>query len=130
MIEIVSGDEIRIGDAERKAAADRLGDELVSGRLTPDEHEERLDAVLAAKTQKELAVPFTDLPAIPQGRSPAVAPAASPDIWNRLMAGSSGIALVAFFILGFGFNGWAWAWLVFLVPGIIASMANAGERRR
>lgn len=132
MIGTMSADEVRIGDAERTAAADRLGEDLVSGRLTPEEHAERLDAVLAARTRKELAVPFEDLPALTQDRSPAppATLAKGTDIWNRLTAASSGIALVVFFIIGFGFGGWAWAWIVFLLPGIFASMANAGDRRR
>jgi hypothetical protein len=62
--------EIRIGDAERTAAAQELGEHFAQGRLTPDEHQERLDRVLGARTAAELAPLFADLPGSPyQGRA-------------------------------------------------------------
>jgi len=61
---------IRIGDAERTAAAQELGEHFAQGRLTPDEHQERLDRVLGARTAAELAPLFADLPGSPyQGRA-------------------------------------------------------------
>ncbi|RCV53653.1 DUF1707 SHOCT-like domain-containing protein [Marinitenerispora sediminis] len=56
-------DHVRASDADRDRVADRLRDALAEGRLTQDEHEDRLDAVYRAKTLGEL-VPITrDLPA-------------------------------------------------------------------
>jgi hypothetical protein len=61
--------EIRIGDAERTAAAQELGEHYAQGRLTPDEHQERLDRVMGARTAAELTPLFADLPGSPyQGR--------------------------------------------------------------
>jgi hypothetical protein len=53
---------LRIGDAERDAAADLLGEHFVAGRLTLDELNERLESVLRAKTQEDIAAVMDDLP--------------------------------------------------------------------
>ena len=55
----------RIGDAAREAAVDLLRDHMAAGRLSLDELDERMAAALAAKTQADLDVLFTDLPADP-----------------------------------------------------------------
>lgn len=54
---------LRASDADRDRVADQLREALAEGRLTPDEHAERLDAVYAAKTYAELAPIVEDLPA-------------------------------------------------------------------
>jgi len=54
--------ELRIGDAERERAASQLAEHYAVGRLTQDEHAERLDQVWAARTQAELDPVFADLP--------------------------------------------------------------------
>jgi hypothetical protein len=53
---------LRIGDAERDAAAADLGEHYAAGRLSLDELHERLDAVLAAKTFGQLTRLMADLP--------------------------------------------------------------------
>jgi hypothetical protein len=53
---------IRLSDAERDAAAADLGEHFAQGRLTADEHAERLEQVWAAKTRGEVAPIFRDLP--------------------------------------------------------------------
>jgi DUF1707 SHOCT-like domain len=53
---------LRIGDAERDAAAADLGEHYAAGRLTLDELNERLDAVFSATTLGQLAKVMTDLP--------------------------------------------------------------------
>ena len=53
---------LRIGDAERDAAAADLGEHYAAGRLTLDELHERLDAVFAAKTAGQLTRIMADLP--------------------------------------------------------------------
>jgi hypothetical protein len=53
---------LRIGDAERDAAAADLGEHYAAGRLTLDELNERLDAVFAAKTLGQLTRVMADLP--------------------------------------------------------------------
>lgn len=53
---------IRIGDAEREEAVRRLGEHYEAGRLTAEEHGDRIEAALRAKTTVELRDVFFDLP--------------------------------------------------------------------
>jgi uncharacterized protein DUF1707/cell wall-active antibiotic response 4TMS protein YvqF len=55
--------ELRASDADRDRIADILRDALAEGRLTADEHAERVEGVLNAKTVGELEVFIRDLPA-------------------------------------------------------------------
>ena len=54
--------DLRIGDAEREQAAAELGEHYAQGRLTTDEHRERLDQIWAARTRRQLGPVFADLP--------------------------------------------------------------------
>jgi hypothetical protein len=68
--------DLRASDADRDRIADILREALAEGRLTADEHAERVEGVLAAKTVGELEVFIRDLPAAHQRRSaPGFAPA-------------------------------------------------------
>lgn len=63
---------LRASDADRDGAAAVVNDALAEGRLTADEHSERLDAIYSAKTQAELAPLLADLPgqrAVAQART-------------------------------------------------------------
>jgi hypothetical protein len=53
---------LRIGDAERDAAAADLGEHYAAGRLSLDELNERLDAVFSSKTLGQLTRIMADLP--------------------------------------------------------------------
>jgi hypothetical protein len=76
----MSDQSIRLSDAEREAAAADLGEHFAQGRLTADEHAERLEQVWAAKTRGEIAPIFRDLPSPYAAVS---APAPMPDrYWN------------------------------------------------
>ena len=55
-------EHLRIGDKEREQAASALGEHYAQGRLTTEEHSERLDRIWAAKTRSELSPIFRDLP--------------------------------------------------------------------
>ncbi|MBW0106356.1 DUF1707 domain-containing protein [Pseudonocardia sp. KRD291] len=65
--------ELRISDADREVAAQRLHAALGEGRITLVELEERLDVVYAAKTFAQLEPPLADLPG--HGPDPAGIPA-------------------------------------------------------
>jgi Domain of unknown function (DUF1707) len=54
--------DVRIGDAERDAALTQLREHFVAGRLTFDELTERIDAALAARTQRQIDRVMADLP--------------------------------------------------------------------
>jgi len=73
--------DLRIGDAEREAAADHLREHFAQGRLTQEEFTQRLDAIFAAKTQNQLGAITSDLPQPAAGPSAPlpVAAAASQD---------------------------------------------------
>jgi hypothetical protein len=64
---------LRVGDAERDAAAADLSEHYIAGRLTLSELHERLSAVFAAKTRGQLGRPFVDLPTLRQPPRPAPA---------------------------------------------------------
>ena len=58
----MSDQSIRLSDAERDAAAADLGEHFAQGRLTAEEHADRVDQVWAARTRGEVAPIFRDLP--------------------------------------------------------------------
>lgn len=55
--------DLRASDADRELVADLLRDAYAEGRLTIEEHSERMEAVYAARTFGELAPLTRDLPA-------------------------------------------------------------------
>ena len=81
---------LRASDADRDRAASMLNEAMAQGRLTAEEHSDRLDAVYAAKTHADIVPVIDDLPAASQ----AVTPAASPD---PAAAAATGRRLVAVF---------------------------------
>jgi len=85
------GSEIRVGDAEREAAAAQLRDHYADGRLTLDELNERLDQTFAAKTRADLNVLTRDLPMAPR---PVTGPALTgPAFTGTAFTGTGGRAL-------------------------------------
>src|ERR1700740_1056507 len=64
---VTAGNEMRVSDAEREAAAAELQEHCASGRLSQDELNERLTATFAAKTRGDLNSVFTDLPSSGHG---------------------------------------------------------------
>jgi hypothetical protein len=65
------GGRIRIGDEERDDAVRRLGEHYEAGRLTAEEHTERVGEALQAKTQEDLVGLFSDLPGEGRRTGPA-----------------------------------------------------------
>ena len=72
--------ELRIGDAERTAAADELAEHYAQGRLSTEEHHERLDRIWDARTPSELAPIFSDLPGSAYQRPSVYATADRPGV--------------------------------------------------
>ena len=70
-------DRMRIGDAERAAAARELGEHFALGRITAEEHGERLEQIWSARTAADLAPAFRDLPR-PAAVRPPARPATAP----------------------------------------------------
>jgi hypothetical protein len=77
---------LRVSDADRDRALAELSEHFQAGRLTADEHEERMSLALKARTAGDLAELFTDLPRKPSAMAgpaprpagPALPPASSP----------------------------------------------------
>ena len=63
------GGPIRIGDREREDAVQRLGEHYQAGRLSAEEHSERVDQALKARTDAELNGLFGDLPGSSRGNT-------------------------------------------------------------
>jgi hypothetical protein len=86
---------LRASDADRDRAASLINTAMAEGRLTADEHSERLDAIYSAKTHAELVPLLDDLPGhsaavadIPDS-SAAVAPAKSSDRIIAILGGAT-----------------------------------------
>lgn len=142
---------IRIGDAERNAAVEALGEHMATGRLDLEEYGNRSATASTAKTVGELQTLFADLPAphptlpgVPAGALTAVGqPAplvnraqgsgpAVQDSRNKSQklvaaaAASSGvIALILFFATGM----WWWWLLIPLISSIAGSVWGDGWKR-
>ena len=67
---MVTGPDMRIGDADREAVAAHLREHYAQGRLTMDEFDQRLDAAFAATMRSQLSALTRDLP-------PATTPSAA-----------------------------------------------------
>lgn len=70
--------------------------------------------------------PRDDMPAVPPRRYQAAEPGSAvarpkrpPTTLDRLAAASGPLALIAFFVIGFGTGMWYVAWIVFLVPAAV-----------
>jgi Domain of unknown function (DUF1707)/Cell wall-active antibiotics response 4TMS YvqF len=64
---------LRASDADRDSAASVINSALAEGRLTAEEHSERLDAIYAAKTHADLVPLLSDLPSTSGAPVPAQA---------------------------------------------------------
>jgi hypothetical protein len=62
---MADGVDLRIGDADREAAAASLREHFAEGRLSLEEFNERIDAVFAATRQSQLRRVTSDLPHAP-----------------------------------------------------------------
>jgi hypothetical protein len=69
-----SGDDVRVSDDERDAAAATLAAHWEAGRLRLSELEQRVDAVYLATTRAELDRELRDLPAAGRGAAAGTAP--------------------------------------------------------
>ncbi|MEE1927772.1 DUF1707 domain-containing protein [Streptomyces sp. TRM 70351] len=86
-------DPVRASDADRDRVADLLGDALAEGRLTAEEHADRVGAAYAARTLGELEPLVADLPG---GRRPGPGAAFAADA-AAPPASRAGRTLVAVF---------------------------------
>jgi Flp pilus assembly protein TadB len=115
----VVNDRLRIGDADREAAARELGEHFAMGRITADEHAERLEQIWGARTAADLAPAFRDLPR-PRATQPpprparAAAPVRRGRRWEPPHVPFLFKLLLAVVLLWWGFHH-----LVFLLIGLV-----------
>jgi hypothetical protein len=84
---------LRASDADRDRAASMLNEAMAQGRLTAEEHSDRLDVVYAAKTHADIVPVIDDLPAASQAVTPAESPGpAEASTGRRLVAVFGGIS--------------------------------------
>lgn len=69
---------LRASDADRDRAASVINNAMAEGRLTAQEHSDRLDAIYAAKTHGELVPVLDDLPAVGAAAATAAGPYSQP----------------------------------------------------
>ncbi|HEU5036785.1 MAG TPA: DUF1707 domain-containing protein [Nocardioides sp.] len=117
-------DHLRIGDAEREAAAVELGEHYAEGRLTTEEHAERLDRIWASRTRGELAPIFRDLP----GRYGPVAQPADRRPASRRGVPGPGLAVLA--VLAVLVVLTAVTHLPLFLAGVLVLLFLAARRRR
>ncbi|WP_148615367.1 DUF1707 SHOCT-like domain-containing protein [Nocardioides rubriscoriae] len=119
--------ELRVGDAERDRAAADLGEHYALGRLTADEHAERLDAVWTARTRADLDVLFEDLPV-----QPAPQPHGQPSPRRRPGPGWRAVPFVpvaiALVVLSAVTHLPLWIALFFLGCGLLSRARRASRR--
>jgi uncharacterized protein DUF1707 len=120
---------LRIGDAERERAADRLRRAAGEGRLTPEELEERLEAAFAARTEAELAPLVADLPPAPRPRPPRPRRRDGGEL--RAWAATSILLVAIWALTGAGYFWPVWpilGWGVFVLPSPLRGTLPACRR--
>jgi Flp pilus assembly protein TadB len=114
-------DQLRISDADREAAARELGEHFAMGRVTADEHSERLEQIWAAKTAADLKPVFRDLPRPQAAQAPrAPRPTTAQTPRQREWPAMPHIPflfklLVGIVVLAFAFSHLWWALIAVLV---------------
>ena len=118
-------DEIRVGDAERSDALDRLGTLFADGYLDVGEFEERTGQAAVARTRGELSLLFDDLPAEPaalEKREPSEVELEEKLAAKRKLDTATYTTLIGglavFFVLQIGLD-LDYAWVVWPVVGIL-----------
>jgi len=138
-------ENIRVSDADRERAAERLREHYAAGRLSADELDERISAALSAKTFGDLRAVLVDLPEPgpigpegwpPQGMpAPTPGPAQPPAYYRRgpRLMPIVLVALIAIVLLhGAGFVVAAFfnVILVLFVIAMVSLIAGAARFRR
>jgi hypothetical protein len=92
------GPATRASDADRDAAAGLINEAFAEGRLTADEHDQRLSAACAARSWQELHELTADLPA-PPGADLSVPPGAADPMARGVLAGADLCLLCALLVV-------------------------------
>jgi len=140
-------DEMRAGDGDRQAVADKLKTALDEGRLDLHEYDERLQRTYSAKTYGDLQGLVTDLPGtVPAAhsqmqpaasQSPVVEPAASRGgmpSWLGPYAGVVAVSVLIWAIVSISTGELLYFWPIWmfipLIFGVVGQMTGRGRRDR
>ena len=129
---------IRIGDAERDRAVERLRTAMAEGRLTYEEFDQRVEVALQAKYQRDLDPLFLDLPPtqppaelqVPASSGPMEfppGPGLPPGRRYRRAGFYMPLWPITFFVLVA--SGWRLWWLIF-VPMVLGPILFNNQRRQ
>ncbi len=114
---------VRASDADRERVAERLRAASAEGRLTADEHEERLERAFSARTDAELEPLVSDLPEV---RTPRRPPRRGPDRDHQRAYIAVNLMLVAIWAL----TGAGYFWPIWPILGWgIGLIADGGSLR-
>ncbi|MBC6832416.1 MULTISPECIES: DUF1707 domain-containing protein [unclassified Corynebacterium] len=130
--------EIRVGDRERNAAMERLGNHFADGYLDINEFSKRTEAAAVAKTRSQLQTLFADLPAEVSPESSQGTPAnpqhqsVDQELQNLMKKGrqlnivdsAAGVIVCVTIVLMF-FTNIDNAWLGFIVAAAVALIGRA-----
>ena len=139
-------DEMRAGDGDRQAVAEKLKTALDEGRLDLHEYDERLQRTYSAKTYGDLQGLLTDLPGtVPVAHSqvqpfgsgsPVVEPASKSGMpsWLGPYAGVVLVSVVIWAIVSISSGELLYFWPIWmfipLIFGVIGQMSGRGRRDR
>lgn len=88
--------DLRVSDADRDRAVSELSEHFQAGRITADEFEQRSGQALQARTARDLAALFADLPRSPAcAPQPAVSPGQAPPLRRGRVPARLGVAAAA-----------------------------------
>ncbi len=121
---------LRVSDAERAEAADRLAKHYGDGRLDQAAFDERLDRAMNAKTQADLTGLFTDLPGAQAPEVPQAPQAAARQHDRhprRRRLGSLVLVVVITAVVGHALTRWYIPWL--LIGLLVFGWLSYGPRR-
>jgi|SRR5579863_2614127 len=121
---------LRISDQDRDDAAAAIREHYAAGRLDNGEFEERLQAVLAARTERELRALTADLPALPVSSTQARALTRQrrAEIRQRAVqnAGGSLAPFLVCTVIWAATGASSFFWPAFLLIGPVALLARVG----
>lgn len=121
---------LRVGDAERAAMADRLGEHFAAGRIDAAELDERVARALRARTRGDLAVLARDLPQPGQGRVATAARAGVVARRARALWWVTGLApwavMAVVFVVIWALTGAGYFWPVWPILGWGMGVASTG----
>src|SRR4051812_38866386 len=116
----MSDEHLRIGDAERELAASALGEHYAQGRISAEEHTERLEQIWTARTRAELQPVFRDLPGPVRRTTPE---RRSRPFWRAGFVGPLMVVLATLLVLT------VLTHLPFLLVGILVVVFVVSRRR-